>query len=38
MDEVNVFKQLTETLRKEMADTIAVAIADRKNEERPDGG
>lgn len=35
MDEVNVFNQLTETSRNEMADTIAVAIADSKNEERP---
>jgi hypothetical protein len=38
MDEVNLFSQLTETLRKEMADTTAAAIADRKNEERLDKG
>ena len=34
MDEVKVFNQLTETLRKELADTIAVATAARKNEEQ----
>lgn len=34
MDEVKVFNQLTEALRKDLADTIAVTRADRKNAEQ----